>query len=147
MKCLIKYILVWAVILNCSFCFSKCEFNIKNTDHFYSANTYNTHLKISNVCARDINDKREISDIVLNIHKDDKLIVSKKFKNGYWMPTSNKFYLKNPTAIKKGCFSGVKTIALNPDKEYLNSTSGIYINLKTGKLHNIKCPKLTKLSS
>jgi hypothetical protein len=72
--------------------------------YFYQQTDYRVNLEIKKVCSHNSEDKRAIENITMRLFDKNKLISEYKFTEGFWLPSSSKFVLKNKEKISSGCF-------------------------------------------
>jgi len=135
-----KLIIAIGTTISCPFAFSNCELQMRNIDYFHqSGSKYKIRLLIEEACSENIIYKRKIKNITLELFNEKHKIQTFFFNEGHWLPTHSRFHLKTNTSFMKGCFKGSKNITLNLQDNILNSTSGLYLNLKTGEHLKLNC--------
>ncbi len=135
-------IAIWATF-SCPFAFSSCNLDMREVKYYFNNQSiYKVNINMAKVCSSNVIYKRKISNIEMNIYKNNKKLLSYTFDNGLWMPSQSKFFLKTKETLKSGCFKGTKALTLNLDSNIINSTKGHYFNLSSGKYLNINCSEL-----
>lgn len=132
-------------VLICPSLFASCDFGMENISYFYGAKTqYKIKLLIDRVCARNPVEKRFVSGVTLKFFKNDLPIGTYHFDEGFWFEPKSKFLLKKNKAFESGCFKGTKNIQLDLNNKFINSTSGIFMSLESGKRLKISCPEFSE---
>lgn len=134
------FLIIVGTALCCPFVFASCDFEMKSFDYFHKTNAkLKVHVKVKQACADNDFVKRDLKSVTVNVFNDKKLHSSYDFDSGLWQEKQSRFLLNRKKPFDSGCFKGLTKVYFNLKDGFINSLSGTYWDLKTGKSLKLNC--------